>query len=160
MVKLRREGVSTVNFAVLAHGFEAHGRDDVFQTQDSAGLYRLTFTHVVQVQYGTRVDDGLWSRSWSDEYLDYDAWLSAGEPAGFVRGTSWSLAYPGIPLPDGSGEPAEWSRRLGRPMYPVVIETERFVIRFIFGGAHIVERSDEASLIRSILIPLGLRGRE
>lgn len=59
------------------------------------GAHELTFTHCVRLEYETRVRDDVWSRSWSDEFVDYQAWLDAGEPDGYVWGTDWSSAYPG-----------------------------------------------------------------
>lgn len=41
--------------------------------------------------------DEVWPRSWSDEFSDYQRWVSAKEPDGYVWGTNWSLAYPRTP---------------------------------------------------------------
>ncbi len=152
---LLRDGLPLFDFAVLKHSFASHGRDYVFLIQDWVGSHELTFTHVTQFQYETRVNDELWSRSWSDEFLDYEKWLSAGEPNGYVWGTEWSLAYPGISLPDESKEAEDWSHRLSRPMYPFLIETDRFSIRLVFSMAHFARKSDDTSLIRQVLIPMG-----
>jgi len=116
------------DFAVMEHEFAPHGRDYVFVIQD-AGTRELTFTHVVDLKYATRVHDDLWLRSWTDEFIDHSAWQAAGEPQGYVFGTNWSLAYPGISLPDACPEAEAWSNRLGRQMHAVAVDTDRFSIR-------------------------------
>ncbi len=60
------------------------------------GTFDLTFTHVVDLKYESRVGDDIWVKSWEDEFTDYAQWLAAGEREGYVFGAGWSLAYPGI----------------------------------------------------------------
>jgi len=138
----------------MQHGFAPHGRDYVFIIQDFWGTHELTFSHVVDLKYGTRVRDEVWLESWSNEFVDYGAWLAAGEPNGYVWGSNWSLAYPGISLPSATPEAEDWSRRLRRPMHLVVIETDRFSIALIFSDARLRKLSDDASIVRKVIIPL------
>jgi hypothetical protein len=154
VVSLLRGPLPACDFAVLRHGFAPHGRDYAFVIQDSLGTHELTFTHVVHLQYDTSVGADAWLRSWSNEFLDYAAWLAGGEPAGYVWGTNWSLAYPGISLPGNSPEAEGWSRRLDRPMHAIVIETDRFSISLTFGDVKLQKLSDDASVIRQVIIPL------
>jgi hypothetical protein len=153
VASLLRATLSELDFAVLQHGFAPHGRDYVFLIQDGMGTHKLTLTHVVHFRYETRVGDAIWLRSWSDEFLNYEVWRSAGEPGGYVWGTEWSLAYPGISLPSTSKEAAEWSRRLNHPMHPFLIETDRFLIDLVFSNAHLVKQSNDTSLIQQVIIP-------
>jgi hypothetical protein len=72
----------------MRHGFADHGRDYVFIIEDcigtNSGTHELVFTHVVEVRYETRVRDVSWPKSWTDEFIDYQAWRAAGEPDGYV----------------------------------------------------------------------------
>jgi len=150
--------LSEYDFGVLEHGFVPHGRDYRFVIQDSLchdpGTYELTFTHVVDLKYETRVGEKVWQISWRDEFTDYAKWKASGEPDGYVFGTDWSLAYPGIRILLASPEAEDWSKRLERPMYSASIETERFCISLVFSEARHRKLSDEAGVVRKVLIPL------
>jgi hypothetical protein len=88
-----------LDFAVLEHRIPAHGRDYAMLVQDclgsDPGTHEVTFTHCVEFHYETRVRDDVWPVSWSDDFTDYERWMEAGEPQGYVWGTNWSNAYPG-----------------------------------------------------------------
>jgi len=150
--------LSACDFGVLEHGFLPHGRDYRFVIQDSLcadpGTYELIFTHVVDLKYQTRVDDKVWQVSWADEFTDYAKWQTAGEPDGYVFGTDWSLAYPGITLPPSSSEAQKWSRRLERPIYSASIETDQFCISVIFSNVRHRKLSDDTNLVRQTVISL------
>jgi hypothetical protein len=108
LTKLMKGTLSEYDFGVLEHGFAPHGRDYRFLIQDSLcsdpGTYELIFTHVVNLKYETRVSEKIWPISWADEFTDYARWKASGEPEGYVFGTDWSVAYPGISiLPESTG---------------------------------------------------------
>jgi hypothetical protein len=147
------EWLPAFDFAVLQHGPAECGRDYRFILQ-SAGTYELVLTHVVESHYRTRVADDVWSRSWDDRFTDYRAWEAAGAPDGYVWGTNWSLAYPGLVLPDDDPGAADWSRRLGKTMHAMTVETDRFSLSMIFHGVRSRKLSDDASIIRQAIIPL------
>ncbi|MBB4151662.1 hypothetical protein ACFSUK_31030 [Sphingobium scionense] len=90
---LFEHGLPELDIGVMSHGFTEHGRDYFFVIEDcigvSPGTYRLTFTHVVELEYGTAISPATWSTSWSDEFTDYARWEAAGEPEGYVFGTNW-----------------------------------------------------------------------
>jgi hypothetical protein len=48
------------------------------------------------------------------------------EPDGYVWGTNWSVAYPGLRAVPDSAQAAEWSRRLGKQMFEATLATDRF----------------------------------
>ena len=125
-----------LDFAVLTHRFAVHGRDYIICVEDclgtNPGQHEIVFTHCVRADYETRVTDDVWPKSWSDEFTDYKQWVTAGEPHGYVWGTNWSNAYPGIRFVSDSVHAAEWSRRLGKPMFEIILETDRFSLRLIF----------------------------
>jgi len=156
--ELLNGALSGYDFAVLEHGFAPHGRDYRFLIEDTLckipGTYELTFTHVVNLKYHTRVGENVWSISWSDEFTDYARWKALGEPRGYVFGTNWSLAYPGISILIGSPEALDWSKRLHRPMHSVSIETDRFCISLVFSKARHQKLSDETGTVRKVVIPL------
>jgi hypothetical protein len=86
-----------VDFAVLGHRFASHVGDYIlFIEALNQGQHEIAFSHCVRADCETGVMDEVWPKSWSDEFIDYERWTSAKEPDGYVWGTKWSLAYPGI----------------------------------------------------------------
>ena len=150
--------LSEYDFGVLEHGFAPYGRDYRFVIQDSLcanpGTYELTFTHVVDFKYETRVGEKVWQISWSDEFTDYAKWKVFGEPEGYVFGTNWSLAYPGITILPPSSEVQDWSKRLQHPMYSASIETDQFYISLVFSEVRHHKLSDKTDVVRQAIIHL------
>lgn len=151
--KLTYDWLPEFDFAVMQHGFAPHGRDYVFVIQ-AAGTYELTLTHVAELRYETSVRDDVWPVSWDDSFTDYAAWQAAGKPDGYVWGSNWSLAYPGLDSPEDSAAAKRWSERLGRPMYAMTIGTDRFSMSVVFHSASGRKISDDDSTIRQVLVPL------
>jgi hypothetical protein len=80
--KLKELGFEDVG--VFKHGFTPYMRDYFFEyevggTTSHAGRYLCFFTHCVIAHFETRVYDDVWQSSWSDEFIDYQAWLDAGK---------------------------------------------------------------------------------
>ena len=150
------EWLHPLDFAVLGHGWAEHGRDYLIVVQDmlgsDPGTHELTFTHCVRLDYETRVRDDVWPRSWSDEFVDYQAWLDAGEPDGYVWGTYWSNAYPGLSVPDHSDLADHWKRRLGKDMTEVGLETDRFFVRLVFHSVLWRKLDDDVGTISQVHI--------
>jgi len=146
-----------VDFALLAHGFLSHGRDYYWHVQDclgsDPGVHEIVFSHCVQADCQTRVRDDVWPGSWDDVFTNYELWESSGEPNGYVWGSNWSLAYPGMTLVEGSTLAASWSGRIGRPFHEVVLETDRFLIRLIFHDVHHRKHSASIQTISEVIIP-------
>ena len=88
LAKILEDRLPGCDIGVLEHGFLDHGRDYFFVVQDAIGnqpgTYRLTFTHVVELNYLTTVRDEVWPSSWTDEFTNNQTWLDAGEPEGSV----------------------------------------------------------------------------
>jgi hypothetical protein len=158
LVNLLNGTLSDCDFGVMEHGFLPHGRDYRFVIQDSLcrdpGTYELTFTHVVDLDYKTRVGDKIWQMSWADEFTDYAKWTEVGEPEGYIFGTDWSLAYPGITILGASHEAKEWSDRLQRPMHSASIETDRFSIVLVFSEVRHRKISEDTGVVRQTVIHL------
>jgi hypothetical protein len=144
-----------VDFAILEHRFAIHGRDYVVFIEDfNQGRHEIEFSHCVRADCETRVRDDVWPKSWSDEFTDYERWTSAKEPEGYVWGTNWSLAYPGIRAVRDSATAAEWSRRLGKEMFEATLETDRFFLRLIFHSIRSRKISDKSGTISQVIHPL------
>ncbi|MBA3812340.1 MAG: hypothetical protein H0X27_11990 [Caulobacteraceae bacterium] len=148
-----REWLPEFDFGVMSHGFAPHGRDYVFILQ-AAGTYELTLTHVVELNYQTRVRDDVWPISWNDTLIDYSRWEAEGSPDGYVWGTNWSLADPGLDAPNDDRVASKWSERLGLPMYAMSVETDRFRLSMVFHEARSTKLSDDASVVSRVLNPL------
>jgi len=163
LTRLLGGSLSQCDFGVLEHGFLPHGRDYRFEIQDSLcadpGTFELTFTHVVDLKYETRVAETVWLVSWADEFTDYARWEVSGEPEGYVFGTDWSLAYPGISVLLASPEALDWTKRLQRQMCAARIETDRFCISLVFSEVHHRKLSDEIGVVRKVVIPLSGSGK-
>jgi hypothetical protein len=144
-----------VDFAVLEHRFANHGRDYILLVEDclgsNPGQHEIVFTHCVKAEYETRVRDEVWQKSWSEEFTVYGRWTGAGEPDGYVWGTNWSLAYPGLLAVPDSAEAANWSKRLGKQMFETTLATDRFFLRLIFHSVRSRKTSDEYKTISQVL---------
>jgi hypothetical protein len=81
-------------------------------------------------------------------------WTTAKEPEGYVWGTNWSLAYPGIRAIRDSAQAAEWSRKLGKQMYETTLETDRFFLRLIFHSLRSRKISDRSDTVSQVIHPL------
>ena|ERR1700678_944102 len=152
-----------IDFAVLDHRFAAHGRDYLILIEDclgsNKGQHEITFTHCVRADYETRVRDDVWPKSWGDEFTNYEKWVNAKEPGGYVWGVNWSSASPGIHAISESLLAAEWSRRLGKEMFEISLETELFFLRLIFHSIHWRKISDKTDAISQVTVPLPKRSK-
>jgi hypothetical protein len=150
-----------MDFAVLAHGWAEHGRDYRLVVEDclgsDPGQHEITLTHCVRLDYETRVRDETFQKSWTDEFTDYKKWQESGEPNGYVWGTNWSDAYPGVTAVAHSDLARQWTKRLNHEMHEVVIETDRFFMRIIFHSARSRKRNDSTATISKVIIPLPRR---
>jgi hypothetical protein len=152
------EWLPEMDFALFGHGFLRHGRDYFWHIQVCMGAdpgeHEIVFTHCVQAACETRVGDRIWPNSWDDVFLDYQRWESDGNPDGYVWGTNWSNAYPGISIVEDSAAAATWTHRIGKPFHEVNLETDRFLIRLIFHGIRHRKISESTATISAAIIPL------
>ena len=152
------EWLPDCDIGVMDHGFVPHGRDYSMLFESSMGQdpgrHQVQFTHVAELSYVTAVSDQIWRESWGEAFVDYQAWLDAGEPDGYVWGTCWSLAWPGISAIDPSPKASNWSDRLQQPMYEASISTDRFRINLIFHSLRWTKVSNDTSVLSTVVIPL------
>jgi hypothetical protein len=152
------EWLPELDFAVLAHGWAKHGRDYLVVVEDclggKPGQHEITLTHCVRLEYETRVRDEVFQRSWTDEFTDYKRWQESGEPDGYVWGTDWSDAYPGLEIVRDSQIADEWSARLNKKMHEVTLETDRFFMRIIFHSVRSRKLSESTDTISKVVVPL------
>jgi hypothetical protein len=139
--KLENQPIS--DSAIIEHHYTPYLRDyDVFVEVTAAlphgngsyieGRYRYRFTHCVTAEVTTAVSAGIWRKSWDNVFIDYEAWQKAGEPDGYVWGVCYSDATPGLRYLEGSKAVQDWSRRLGKEMHEILIETNGHNIRLVF----------------------------
>ncbi len=152
-----------VDVGILHHGFAAHMRDYevLFEAlwghkdgADAKGTYILRFTHCPEATAITAVSDAGWKEAWSEVFIDHAQWVAAGEPPGFVWGTCWSTAYPGLTCIDGSVRAKRWSERLAEPMHEVCIATEAFELRIVFHDFTVTMIRDEVTVLDKVMFPL------
>lgn len=150
--RLMSEWLPVVDFGVYRHGFLAHGRDyELVVSTVGRGTDRVVLTHVVVAEYETAVPPDVWVKSWDDVFLDYDR---AKDQDGYIWGTNWSLAYPGLTLLDTDRDAAKWTKLLGRTMYAVSLETDRFKLKLIFADIRTERLSNDAGVIEKVHFPL------
>jgi hypothetical protein len=160
-----KDNLPEFDFGVLRHGYMPYMRDYGVIVQfgvagrEGSGKYECLFTHCVFASTETRVRDDVWLSSWDDNLIDYEAWEAAGHPDGYVWGASWSLAYPGLTLVDGSVLAADWSARVKAPMHEVTIETDAYLLRLVFHDVRFRKLGSETSPVDQVLVPMVQLGR-
>jgi hypothetical protein len=160
-IREKLEKYEMLDVGILLHSFTPHMRDYDIITQVGGlgwdmgpGRYLYRFTHCTEAHCVTTLTDTGWRESWSDTYIDYEAWVEAGQPEGFVWGVQWSLAYPGLTYIDESESAGRWSSRLGTQMHEVNIETEAFCLNLIFHDVRVTKLDNDTSVIDRAIIPL------
>ncbi len=128
--------------AVLFHGYADFMRDyDVViyaAAAPSTGIkpdHRLyRFRHCVRASATTAVRDDVWPKSLDDRLTDYETGVDVD---GYVWGVKCQALYPGFRLVGNSREAAEWSKRLGIPMFEAVMETNGHNVRLVFSALEV-----------------------
>jgi len=124
--------------AILRHGFTDYMRDYEIIVGGRDGpphtdVHRYQFVGCVDAIYATAIRPEVFAKSIPDEFvLSGPDYPEKDEPDGFIWGTRWSCAYPGLEYLAPSERAARWSRLLGRPMHEVSIATEAFRLNLVF----------------------------
>jgi hypothetical protein len=117
---------------IVKHGFAPFLRDYDVVAQIGTFQFLYRFTHCTRATVTTAVRDDAWKKSWEDVYTDNSAWECAGCPEGHVWGVCYLVTYPGARYVEDSALAKEWTRRLGRQMHEVRIETNGHNLDLIF----------------------------
>lgn len=150
--RLTADWLPQYDFAVLHHGFLSHGRDYELVVQTyGRGTDRIVLTHVVVANYETAVRPEAWAQSWDDVFLDYER---AKDLGGYVWGTNWSLAYPGLSFPEDDPDVNKWSKVMGRQMHGASLKTDRLQLKFIFADVKTERLSGNTDPINKAIFPL------
>src|ERR1044072_6086725 len=128
---------SFIDVAILAHGFTPYKRDYYFHIEtmwndNYAGLYLVCFRHCYDLSYKTIAGQEILIQSWDDCFIDYKEFEKAGEPEGYVWGTNWANAYPGFSNVSNSLKANEWTKKLGKEMKELLVQSEIFKINLIY----------------------------
>jgi len=99
--------------------------------------------------------DEVWPKSWTDEFIDYNKWVEAGEPDGYVWGTNWSLAYPGLEIIEESIIADSWKKKIGKDFFEMILETDRFFLRIVFHDIRVEKLSEMTNVVSKFIVPLG-----
>jgi hypothetical protein len=130
--------------AILWHGYAPHMRDyDVIVdipapvpggggVPYTEGRYCYRFIHCPEVRVTTALPfEQIGGWTWDDAFINYEDWLRAGEPDGYVWGTCFAHAYPGLSYVPDSELAASWAKRMGREMHEVLIESNAHKIELV-----------------------------
>ena len=150
--------LSNTDFAILDHRFAQHGRDYLVFIETSTGpdkgQHEIIFSHCVRADYETRVMDVSWPPSWGNEFIDYREWIRAGKPDGYVWGTNCCFPHPRFEAIRDSALAAEWTRRLGKEMYEISLQTDMFFLRLIFHSIRSRKLHDRIEITDEGVFPL------
>lgn len=167
------EGWPLFDNSIVEHSFAPYMRDyDVTVEAGAAapdgsgsyieGRYRFRFTHCVLAKITTTVADKTWTCSWGEQFTDYDAWQKVGEPEGYVWGVNYMNVYPGARYLPDSEAAEDWSRRLGRQMHEVEIDTNAHLIQLVFFRLllHKLAQGDFTTRVLSDIKPYEMLGED
>lgn len=140
-----RQTLETYDFfdqPIVEHGFTHYNRDyrlvaEIYGADGAQGskgsrlyaTYTFLFRGCVEAIYRSVVVNGF---SVDDTFIDYDRWLAADTPCGFVWGVNHADAYPGLRYVEDSTRAEEWSTRLDLPMHEVTIQTNTYTLVLVF----------------------------
>ena len=136
--------------AIVEHHFTPYMRDYDIVVEVTAAVpdgsrsyvasrYLYRFTHCVMAHISSSLSEETWRDSWSDGFINFENWEKAGAPSGYVWGVCWSEAYPGLSYVENSEFAREWSKRLGKTMHEVTIESNSQNFTLIFHDVIIKE---------------------
>lgn len=148
-----------IDIAILSHGFTPYKRDYFFHVEtmwkdNFAGQYLIMFKHCYSLQYETIADEKILRQSWDESFIDFEEYLKAGEPEGYVWGTNWSNAYPGFSNLKDSEKAVKWTKDLGKEMKELLVESEIFKINLIYHNWTIEKLNEKTSLVTQAFFPL------
>ena len=126
-----------IDTAIVRHGFVVYNRDYFIEVLYSNAvkmehLVSFLFEGCVEAHYENVVLTTTYPCFMDDRFIDYQQWLAAGSPEGFVWGVNQADAYPGWKYIENSDRAYAWSQKLHIPMHEVEIETNTYRLTLIF----------------------------
>lgn len=120
------------DMGVVRHGFTPYMRDYDIVAKINERQYLYRFTHCTSVTCRTTLRDSVWQASWDDSLIGASDGKNTDAPDGFIWGVAYARAYPGATLLENSPLAIEWSRRLGKRMLHVRLETNVYILELVF----------------------------
>lgn len=148
-----------IDVAILSHGFTPYKRDYFFHIETMwkdkfAGQYLVVFKHCYSLSYNTIANNEILKQSWNECFIDFEEYLKAGEPEGYVWGTNWSNAYPGFSNLKNSEKATKWTKELGKEMRELIVESEIFKINLIYHNWTIEKLNEKTDIVTQAFFPL------
>lgn len=148
-----------IDVAIMSHGFTPYKRDYFFfietlWREPLAGQYLILFRHCYDFSYKTIASPDILKQSWDDLFIDFDKYIRAGEPEGYVWGTNHMNSYPGFTLIENSQKAIEWTNNLGKQMQELKVEAEIFKMNLIFHDWTIKKLNSDTNLVKQYIFPL------
>ncbi len=141
------------DMAILTHGFTSYNRDYFFHIEanmwkdELKGQYMIYFVHCYDLSYQTLANSETLLQSWDECFIDFNEYLKAGEPEGFIWGTNWVNAYPGFSIVENSEKAELWTESLKKPMQELQVLSDVYKINLIFHDWKIVKINSQTDLI-------------
>lgn len=144
---------------IIAHGLMPYNRDYYFHIEtlwkdNNAGQYLVRFKHCYEVNIEVTANAKKILESWDDCFINYQKWINAGEPPGYVWGTNSIMAYPGFSIIKDSKKAEKWTKKIGKKMEELFVEAEIFQISLIFHSWEVKKLNNKTNLIRKLTFPL------
>jgi len=144
---------------VLHHGFEEYKRDYFFiiesGTKEKVGRFKIKFTHCFDLIYRHKFADkehpNLIRKSLSDDLILSEV---PQNNDGYWWGQGFTSAYPGFYFLPDSQKAKEMSEITGLPMYEVTLETDHYIINFVFHDFRYEFLNDNFSISKKTNIPI------
>jgi hypothetical protein len=151
--------IELFDIIIIHHGFEPYNRDYYFivesGTKENTGRFKLLFTHCFDLNYRHKFADtnfpDLIRRSWDDNLISPDC---PEDSNGYWWGQGITSAYPGFSYDPDSQKAKEMTEITKRMMYAVNLETDHYVINFIFHNFKYEFLNQDSSISGKVFIPV------
>ena len=129
--------IELFDVVIFHHGFEEYDRDYYFiiqsGTKKNQGRFKILFTHCFDLHYRHKFIEKefieLLKESWDDDLILKSEPKSANV---YWWGQGFTLSYPGFSFNPESERAKEITELTGKKMYSIELETEHYIIDFIF----------------------------
>jgi hypothetical protein len=147
------------DIVILHHGFEIYNRDYHFivesNTKENIGVFKILFTHCFDLKYRHKIVDIKFPdkvrKSWDDYLISPDL---PEEYDGYWWGQGFTTAYPGFSYDSDCLKAKKMTEITNRPMYSVNLETDHYLIDFIFHDFKYEFLNQDSSISDRINIPI------